>query len=283
MIRFRRIVFSLLLLALLATGVRSAESLPPAPHDYFNDYAQLVPAGTGKILNQLLADFERESSNQIAVAIFPRMESASSIEDYTVRVAQSWRVGSRLHDNGAVLFIFVQERKVYIQVGYGLEARLTDARCRQIIANEITPRFAAGQYDQGVQFGLYAMLDAVRGEYQGRGNAPASGGITVEKDGARAANVTTAFAIIGILAIIVIGCIYIGLRPATMDELTSDGHRPARDASGTREVLSTALMIASILSRSSSRGGGQGSGSGSGSGFSGGGGRFGGGGAGGSW
>lgn len=281
MIRLRRIAFSLLFLAFCSIAARCEENLPPAPHDYFNDYAHLVPAATGKILNQLLTDFDRETSNQMVVAIFPRMESATSIEDYTVRVAQSWRAGSRQHDNGAVLFIFVQERKIYIQVGYGLEGRLTDARCRQIIANEISPRFAAGRYDEGVQYGIYAMLDAVRGEYQGNGKT-AAGGSTAADD-AKADKLWIAFGVLGVLAVIVAGCVYLGLHPAMLEEFTSTGRQSNRDPSGTLKGLRTALFVASLLSRTGGRSGGQGGQGSSGGGFSGGGGRFGGGGAGGSW
>ena len=99
--------------------------------------------------------------------------SDSSIEDYTVRVAQSWRVGLNEKKNGAVLFVFSQDRKLYIQVGYGLEGALPDALCKQIIANEITPRFRQGDFTGGVTAGVHAILAATRGEYKGTGKTVA--------------------------------------------------------------------------------------------------------------
>ena len=110
----------------LACAVRAGEVIPPPPAGYFNDYANVVSASTAQPLDQILEQFERDTSNQIVVAIYPKMQSDSSIEDYTVRVAESWKVGQRLKNNGAVLFVFVQDRKLYIQVGYGLEGALPD-------------------------------------------------------------------------------------------------------------------------------------------------------------
>jgi len=69
------------------------EVIPPRPAAYFNDYAQFVSAGRAAQFNKTLEDFERQSSDQIVVAVFPKMQSDSSVEDYTVRVAQSWQAG----------------------------------------------------------------------------------------------------------------------------------------------------------------------------------------------
>ncbi|MDE3084624.1 MAG: TPM domain-containing protein, partial [Verrucomicrobiota bacterium] len=110
--------------ALAAPPTRAAEVIPPPPAHYFNDYANVVSPSTAADLDAQLTQFERDTSNQIVVAIYPHMQSDSSIEDYTVRVAQSWHVGQKVHDNGAVLFVFVQDRRMYIQVGYGLEGAL---------------------------------------------------------------------------------------------------------------------------------------------------------------
>ena len=109
------------LLAVLSVTAFAGEVLPPAPKQFFNDYAHVVSSATAATLNKTLENFERETSSQILVAIFPKMESDSSIEDYTVRVAQSWKVGQNSKDNGAVLFVFIQNRQMFLQVGYGLE------------------------------------------------------------------------------------------------------------------------------------------------------------------
>src|SRR5208282_1090877 len=113
--------------------------------------------------------FERETSDQVVVAIYPTMQSDSSVEDYTVRVAQSWHAGLKGKDNGVVLFVFVDSHQLYIQVGYGLEAVLPDVTCQQIISNEITPRFRSGDYDGGMTAAVNAIMAATKGEYHGTG------------------------------------------------------------------------------------------------------------------
>jgi len=107
--------------AFAVSNLHAAEVIPPKPEKYFNDYAHVASSATVTELNQRLEQFERDTSSQIVVAVYPKMQSDSSIEDYTVRVAQSWGIGQKGKDNGAVLFVFVQDRKMYIQVGYGLE------------------------------------------------------------------------------------------------------------------------------------------------------------------
>jgi uncharacterized protein len=151
-------------LALVAT-----ERIPPAPARYFNDYANVVSPGVAGELNATLEQFERTSANQLVVAIFPRMESDSSVEDYTIRVAQAWKVGQKDRKNGAVLFAFMQEHQLYIQVGYGLEGALPDVTTKRIISNEIVPRFRQGDVDGGMRAAVKAMIAATRGEYHGTG------------------------------------------------------------------------------------------------------------------
>jgi uncharacterized protein len=167
-----RRIFGGLLLAALAIAVQpvaAAERIPPAPARYFNDYAGIVSGQTAGELDAQLENYERASSNQLLVAIFPKMESDSSVEDYTVRVAQAWGAGQKGRSNGAVLFAFMQEHKLYIQVGYGLEPRLTDALCKRIVENEIKPAFRAADYDKGLRAAVQAMIAASKGEYQGSG------------------------------------------------------------------------------------------------------------------
>ena len=149
------------------------EVIPPPPAAYFNDYANVVSAGTAAQLNQTLENFERQSSEQIVVAVFPKMQSDSSIEDYTVRVARSWQVGQKDKNNGAVLFVFVQDHKMFLQVGYGLESVLPDALCKRIIDEQITPRFKAGDFDGGLTAGVQSILAATKGEYKGTGTTVA--------------------------------------------------------------------------------------------------------------
>src|SRR2546422_10188842 len=112
------------LVALVSLSSQAAEIIPPKPAGYFNDYAGVVSKEAALHFNEQLAQFERETSNQVVVAVFPKMQSDSSIEDYTQRVAQSWGVGQEERRNGVVLFVFIQDRKLCIQAGYGLAGAL---------------------------------------------------------------------------------------------------------------------------------------------------------------
>ncbi len=150
-----------------------AETMPPAPKNHFNDYAGIVSQAAAQRLNDRLTQYERESSNQLLVAVYRRMESESSVEDFTVRIAQSWKVGQKDKSNGAVLFVFLENRQLYLQVGYGLEAVIPDATAQRIIDQELKPRFRAGDYEGGFTRAVDAMIAASRGEYKGSGQTQA--------------------------------------------------------------------------------------------------------------
>ncbi len=143
--------------------------MPSKPDRYFNDYAQVVDPAAAAELNEQLAQFERETSTQLVVAVYQSMQSESSIEDYTRRIAQTWGVGRKDNNSGAVLFVFVVDRKMFIQTGYGVEGALPDATCFDITHNVIAPFFKKSDYTGGLQAGAAAMMQAVRGEYQGTG------------------------------------------------------------------------------------------------------------------
>jgi len=243
---------------LLSAGLQAAEVLPPAPRDHFNDYAGLVQPAVARRLDNELTQFERDTSNQIVVAIFPHMESDSSIEDYTVRVAQSWGVGLKDRKNGAVLFIFSNDHKLFIQVGYGLEGPLPDALCKQIVTNEITPRFRSGDFTGGVTAGVHAMLAAIRGEYHGTGRTVAD-----QHNNAGGLGAGGFFAIFAVIILLSV--------------LRSGSRRNVLYSRGGRV---SPWVSTGYWGGGSSGGGWSGGGGGS---FSGGGGSFGGGGAGGSW
>ena len=161
----------------------AAEVIPPAPAQYFNDSAGVVSAGTAAQLNQKLEQFERDASSQIVVVVYPKMQSDSAIEDYTVRVAQSWKVGQKDKNNGAVLFVFTQDHKMFLQVGYGLEGALPDALCKRIIEDEIKPAFRAGNFDAGLTAGVNAILAAAKGEYKGTGQTVADHNLGAVRNG----------------------------------------------------------------------------------------------------
>ena len=158
---------------LLAIGSQAAEVIPPNPNRYFNDYAGVVSNEAAYRFNESLAQFERETSNQVVVAVFPKMQSDSDIADYTQRVAKAWGVGQKERRNGLVLFVFVQDRKMFIQVGYGLEGALPDATAKDITEWHIKPLFRNGNYEAGLATGIDLICKAIRGEYKGSGKTVA--------------------------------------------------------------------------------------------------------------
>lgn len=250
--------------ALLASLAAAAEVIPARPKEYFNDYAHVVSPATAAELNRQLEQFERDTSGQILVVVYPKMQSDSSIEDYTVRVAQSWGVGQKNKNNGAVLFVFIQDRKMYIQVGYGLEGALPDALAKRIIENEIKPYFHNGDFDSGLRAGVAAILQATKGEYKGTGRTVA--------DRSHGYRSPPSVGIIGFFVALVIFSMFIRfLRYTTGGTMYSRAGR----------AISYGIMSGMFSGGFPSGGGGFSSGGGGG--FSGGGGGFGGGGAGGSW
>ena len=159
------------IVAILACPIRAhaGEVIPPKPDRYFNDYAGVVSPGAAQRFNEQLAQFERETSNQIVVAIWRTMPSQSSIEDFTQRTFQAWQVGQKGRNNGVVFFVFVDDHRMRIQPGYGLEGALPDITCNEIIRDAVAPRFRAKDFQGGLGAGIDLIVKAIRGEYKGSG------------------------------------------------------------------------------------------------------------------
>jgi uncharacterized protein len=171
----------LVVFAWLAVQSMAAE-IPPKPARYFNDFASLVRPETAQKLNQQLADFERQTSNQILVVIYPSLPADTTIEDFAQDAFRAWKPGQQARNNGAILFMFVKDRKLRIQTGYGLEGALPDAICKRIISDQIAPRFQAGDFDGGLAAGVNAMIAATRGEYTGDGRTVADARTQAQHD-----------------------------------------------------------------------------------------------------
>jgi uncharacterized protein len=166
--------FSICLLILWAVCIPSqtAHALTvPALKGRINDYAQILSPATISQLDNALRYFEQQESTQIVVLTVPTL-SGDSLEDFSIRVAESWKIGQKKLDNGAILLIAKQERKLRIEVGYGLEGRLTDLVSGRIIRDVIAPRFKQGNFDQGVIDGVTAMMAAVKGEFNMNASPP---------------------------------------------------------------------------------------------------------------
>jgi uncharacterized protein len=254
----RRWLYALVVLLGAAATAWSAETMPPAPTEYVTDYAHVITPAVVAKLNQDLDAFERQTSNQVVVAVFPKMESDSSLEDYTHRILESWKVGQKSKNNGVGLFVFIQDHRARIEVNYGLEGALPDALAKRILDNEITPHFRNNDYDGGLTAGVTAIEQAIRGEYKGNGSTVAG------KVGAA----TDAMAgLLGNIFLILFFIFFAYLRFRSYSGATVYGSRGRSFAAG--------MLLGGM-------GGGWGGGGGGG-GFSGGGGSGGGGGASGSW
>ena len=97
------------------------------PRYYFNDYASLIDPKTAQQLNKRLEDFERQTSNQFLVVIYPNLPADTAIEDFALEAFRAWKPGQKGKNNGVILFIFVQDRKIRIQTGLGLEHELPNS------------------------------------------------------------------------------------------------------------------------------------------------------------
>ena len=121
-----------------------------------NDYAHIFTASETKELNAYLYSIDRQSDLQIAVLTIPSLEG-ESLEDYSIRVAEKWQIGQKGKDSGVILIIAAQDRKLRIEVGYGLEDRITDAQSSRIIRSVIAPQFKRQEYGKGVLLGIKSL------------------------------------------------------------------------------------------------------------------------------
>ncbi|MEH6564389.1 MAG: TPM domain-containing protein [Halopseudomonas sp.] len=248
---FLPLLLSLLLSPLLWVGAAVAqtdEAALPKLTGRVVDQAELLGQGAEQQLTQMLAAHEQATSEQVVVVTVPSLQG-QSIERFGVELGRAWGIGQKDEDNGALLIIARDDRKIRIEVGYGLEGRLTDAQSSTIINSIITPAFRQGQFEQGIVQGAGAMIQVLGGNP-----------LAVAERGERAeGKKKPAGAILLVLMLIV--TTFIG--------------------GGGRGGMGRALLAGAVLggmSGSSRGGGGFGGG-----GFGGGGGGFGGGGASGGW
>ena len=167
----RPIVICCLALGLVASS--DATPLPPAPADYVMDEAGALDPSQRTLLTHELRQFERETSNQLVVAVIPKVPDDYVMEDFTQRTAEAWGAGRKERDNGMVLFVFPESRQLRVEVGYGLEGAVPDALANGIINNEIVPSLRAGDIGGGIMRGADALMAAARGEYEGSGKTVA--------------------------------------------------------------------------------------------------------------
>jgi len=155
-----------ILLALLVWwGAGAQAALPPPPQRWVTDAQAHLAPGTLEALNQRLSAYQDATGHQVLVWIGGSTDEVP-LEDWAVRTFESWRVGRKGIDDGLVLFILAQDRKLRIEVGYGLEGQMPDALASRIIRETITPRLGNGDWDGAVSAGLDQILGTLGGETQ---------------------------------------------------------------------------------------------------------------------
>jgi uncharacterized protein len=250
-------------------------AVPPKPPTYVTDKTGVLDTARVHALNEKLAQFERDTSNQVLVYVDRDLPADSTIEQFANNAMHQWGVGQKGKDNGAVLFLFTGDRKMRIEVGYGLESVLTDAKARDITSTIIKPRLKAADYDGAVEQGADAMLAVIRGE-----GLKGTGRTAHEAKGNNAKALPLwFFALFGVIGVFII--VILTMRRRTPGIRTYDPTpKPIRDSSSWAWMSSSSSSDSSSSSSSDSF---SDSSSSSDSGFDGGGGDSGGGGASDSW
>jgi len=145
-----------------------------------NDYAGLLSPAERERLETLLTERERTAGPQMAIAVFKSLDG-ESVEDVANRLFQKWRLGSKALDNGVLLVMFVEDRKVRIEVGYGLEAVLTDAVSAQIIREALAPRFREQRYAAGLEAAVTAVYERIASPQPVRRSAESRRGLSTRE------------------------------------------------------------------------------------------------------
>jgi len=157
-------LLTLLSLAVLCCSPAHALDVPKLV-GYVNDYANMISPSAKAELEKELFSFERTDSTQIAILTIPSLEG-EVMEEFSIRVAEAWKIGQKGKDNGIIFIVAKQERKIRIEVGRGLEGRLTDLMAGRIVDLVVKPRFKRGDFDGGFVAGVSSLVDATRGEFK---------------------------------------------------------------------------------------------------------------------
>jgi uncharacterized protein len=142
----------------------SAEGVPKLT-GRVNDYAGMISPEARLVLDRKLDSLETAESTQIVILTVPSLEGVP-IEDFSIKVAEAWKIGQKKVDNGVLLIVSKNDHKIRIEVGFGLEGRLTDLQSGRIIREVIAPSFKSGRTDEGFINGVDAIIASVKGEYK---------------------------------------------------------------------------------------------------------------------
>lgn len=174
-VRLRTLAAALLVpLCLLAARTAAAVAAPalPAPSGYVNDFAGVLPAAERDRLEAELAALERETGAEVAVAVVART-APETPKMYAVKLFEAWGIGKRGRDDGALLLVALEERRVEVEVGYGLEGILPDGKVGGLLDRHVVPRFREGDVAGGIAAGVAALAAEVRAGGAGAEGSPA--------------------------------------------------------------------------------------------------------------
>jgi uncharacterized protein len=157
--------FYLLLIFVLLLPLPAYGLDVPRLQGYVNDYAGMISPPAKLRIEEELRAFEQSDSTQIVILTIPSLEG-ENIREFGIKVGDAWKIGKKGKDNGVILIVSKQERKIGIEVGYGLEGKLTDLVSGRIIDLVITPKFKQSDFDGGFIAGVSAIIDATRGEFR---------------------------------------------------------------------------------------------------------------------
>lgn len=157
----RPILFSILF-CLLTFALAVAIDVPPL-RGRVNDYAAVMSQDQLRSLESRLAQFEQETGHQVAVLTIPTLDG-EDIEGFSIRVAENWKIGKKGFDNGVILVVAIKDRRIRLEVGYGLEGVLPDAIAKRITSEYIVPRFRSQDYGGGIVGGIDAVLKVIKKE-----------------------------------------------------------------------------------------------------------------------
>jgi uncharacterized protein len=167
----RRLFLAVGLLSCFFGGaVRAAEADIPAPTDWVVDRAGVLSEADRQALVQAASDLERETGAEAAVLIVPTLPATDTIETYAQRVFDAWKIGKKGKDNGLLLVLSLEPRRVRLHVGYGLESTITDGTAGDLLDRAALPAFRAGRYGEGCR----SLLEALRSTLMGRAPPSAS-------------------------------------------------------------------------------------------------------------
>jgi len=162
---FNHTILTVLLLLWLPLFLLGQDDLPEKPISWVSDYTNLLSNSQKQTLDNKLDALEHATSTQIFLAIFDKMPESYTLEDFTTKLFEKWRLGRKNENNGVLIALFTGDRQIRIEVGYGLEGVLTDMQVGRVIDDVMKPHFRNGDYYTGLSQGIDVIIAAVKGEY----------------------------------------------------------------------------------------------------------------------